>query len=41
MRDVYGVLPGTRVAMRNRIEWVSAFSATQDLGAVSVPLNAW
>ena len=43
MRDVYGVCPGTRVAiaMRNYPEWVTAFWATQALGAVSVPLNAW
>ena len=42
MRDVYGVRPGTRVAiaMRNYPEWVVAFWATQALGAVSVPLNA-
>ena len=43
MRDVYGVGPGTRVAiaMRNYPEWIVAFWATQALGAVSVPLNAW
>ena len=42
MRDVYGVRHGTRVAiaMRNHVEWVIAFWATQALGAVSVPLNA-
>ena len=43
MRDVYGVRHGTRVAiaMRNHVEWVIAFWASQALGAVSVPLNAW
>ena len=43
MRDVYGVGRGTRVAiaMRNYPEWIVAFWATQALGAVSVPLNAW
>ncbi len=38
-----GVGPGDRVAigMRNHPEWVIAFWATQMIGAVAVPLNAW
>ena len=38
-----GVGKGDRVAigMRNYPEWVMAFWATQALGAVAVPLNAW
>jgi len=39
----YGVRRGDRVAiaMRNHLEWPLAFWATQVLGAVAVPLNAW
>jgi long-chain acyl-CoA synthetase len=38
-----GVQPGDRVAIatRNHPEWVVAFWATQAVGAVTVPLNAW
>lgn len=38
-----GVLPGQRVAiaMRNRPEWLVAFIATVQAGAVPVPLNSW
>jgi long-chain acyl-CoA synthetase len=38
-----GVGKGDRVAigMRNYPEWIIAFWATQALGAVTVPLNAW
>ena len=41
--DRYGVTPGDRVAigMRNYPEWVVTFWATQVIGAVAVPLNAW
>ena len=41
--DVDGVSPGDRVAigMRNFPEWVVSFWATQVIGAVAVPLNAW
>lgn len=43
LHDDLGVGPGDRVAigMRNYPEWVVAFWATQYLGAVAVPLNAW
>ncbi|WP_161500757.1 class I adenylate-forming enzyme family protein [Embleya scabrispora] len=43
LADEYGVRRGDRVAvaMRNRIEWPLAFWATQVLGAIAVPLNAW
>jgi long-chain acyl-CoA synthetase len=38
-----GVQPGDRVAIatRNHPEWVTAFWASQAIGAVTVPLNAW
>ncbi|MCD1638175.1 acyl--CoA ligase [Pseudomonas stutzeri] len=38
-----GVRPGQRVAiaMRNRPEWLVAFIATVQAGAVPVPLNSW
>ncbi|MGW0008062.1 AMP-binding protein, partial [Nocardia grenadensis] len=38
-----GVRRGDRVAiaMRNHLEWPLAFWATQVMGAVAVPLNAW
>ena len=38
-----GVAKGDRVAIatRNYPEWAIAFWATQALGAVAVPLNAW
>ncbi len=41
--DVASVAPGDRVAigMRNYPEWVVSFWATQVIGAVAVPLNAW
>lgn len=43
MAQEWGVSKGDRVAigMRNYPEWVLAFWATQALGAVAVPLNAW
>ena len=39
----HGITKGDRVAigMRNYPEWLFAFWATQALGAVAVPLNAW
>src|SRR5262245_35107646 len=39
----HGVQTGDRVAIatRNHPEWVVAFWATQAVGAVTVPLNAW
>ncbi|TPX36518.1 hypothetical protein SmJEL517_g01187 [Synchytrium microbalum] len=39
----FGVRKGDRVAviMRNYPEWIITFWATQLLGAVSVPINAW
>jgi long-chain acyl-CoA synthetase len=39
----FGVQTGDRVAiaMRNYPEWIFSFWATQLLGAVTVPLNAW
>ncbi len=41
--DERGIGPGDRVAigMRNFPEWLMAFWATEVLGAVAVPLNAW
>ena len=38
-----GITPGTRVAiaMRNRPEWLIAFTAILQAGAVVVPLNSW
>ncbi|HEY8572655.1 class I adenylate-forming enzyme family protein [Phenylobacterium sp.] len=43
LRDLAGVGPGDRVAiaMRNYPEWVTAFIAIQNLGAVAVAMNAW
>lgn len=43
LADERGVGKGDRVAiaMRNYPEWIVAFWATQALGAVAVPLNAW
>jgi long-chain acyl-CoA synthetase len=43
LRDHHGVAKGDRVAigMRNYPEWLFTFWATQALGAVAVPLNAW
>ncbi|MEE2032284.1 class I adenylate-forming enzyme family protein [Rhodococcus chondri] len=43
LRERYGVSPGDRVAIlsANRPEWVTAFWATQALGAITVGLNAW
>ncbi|MEU8132808.1 class I adenylate-forming enzyme family protein [Streptodolium elevatio] len=43
LAEELGVRKGDRVAiaMRNHPEWVLAFWATQVLGAVAVPLNAW
>ncbi|NDK88784.1 acyl--CoA ligase [Gordonia desulfuricans] len=43
LRDRYGVTPGDRVGIlaANTPEWVTAFWATQALGAVTVGLNAW
>ncbi|WLP89437.1 class I adenylate-forming enzyme family protein [Gordonia sp. NB41Y] len=43
LRDRYGVAPGDRVGIlaANTPEWVTAFWATQALGAVTVGLNAW
>src|SRR5437764_4640580 len=39
----HGVQQGDRVAIatRNYPEWATAFWATQAMGAVAVPLNAW
>lgn len=41
--DVLAIKPGTRVAiaMRNRPEWLVAFTAVLQAGAVVVPLNSW
>ena len=38
-----GIEPGDRVAiaMRNRPEWLIAFAAIIECGAVAVPLNSW
>jgi steroid-24-oyl-CoA synthetase len=43
MAEEYGLRKGDRVAvtMRNYPEWVPVFWATQVLGLVLVPLNAW
>ena len=43
LADTHGIGKGDRVAigMRNYPEWLMAFWATQALGAVAVPLNAW
>ncbi len=43
LRERYGVGVGDRVAIlsANRLEWVTAFWATQALGAITVGLNAW
>lgn len=43
MRDRFGIGHGDRVAiaLRNYPEWIFAFWATQVLGAIAVPLNAW
>ncbi|MFD6893571.1 class I adenylate-forming enzyme family protein [Rhodococcus sp. NPDC060086] len=43
LRERYGVSVGDRVAIlsANRPEWVTAFWATQALGAITVGLNAW
>ena len=43
LADRFGVAKGDRVAiaLRNYPEWAMAFWATQALGAVAVPLNAW
>ncbi|KHJ74352.1 class I adenylate-forming enzyme family protein [Rhodococcus sp. Chr-9] len=43
LHERYGVGVGDRVAIlsANRPEWVTAFWATQALGAISVGLNAW
>ena len=43
LADTQGIGKGDRVAigMRNYPEWLMAFWATQVLGAVAVPLNAW
>ncbi|MDT9592161.1 class I adenylate-forming enzyme family protein [Nocardioides zeae] len=43
LREQVGVRQGDRVAiaMRNYPEWIFTFWATQLLGAVTVPLNAW
>jgi long-chain acyl-CoA synthetase len=43
LRSDFGVRGGDRVAiaMRNYPEWIFSFWATQLLGAVTVPLNAW
>jgi acyl-CoA synthetase (AMP-forming)/AMP-acid ligase II len=43
LADERGIGRGDRVAigMRNFPEWLMAFWATQALGAVAVPLNAW
>lgn len=43
LADEYGLGKGDRVAvsMRNYPEWVPIFCATQVLGIVLVPLNAW
>lgn len=43
LRDDYGLRKGDRmaVAMRNYPEWTPAFWASQLLGLVVVPLNAW
>lgn len=39
----YHIQPGDRVAiaMRNRPEWIAAFCAIINVGAVAVPLNSW
>jgi acyl-CoA synthetase (AMP-forming)/AMP-acid ligase II len=39
----YGIAQGDRVAiaMRNRPEWLAAFCAVINIGAVAVPLNSW
>lgn len=43
LHRVHGVDKGDRVAlgMRNYPEWLFTFWATQALGAIAVPLNAW
>ena len=43
LADTQGIGKGDRVAigMRNYPEWLMTFWATQVLGAVAVPLNAW
>lgn len=43
LSERFGVVKGDRVAiaMRNLPEWSLAFWATQAIGAVAVPLNAW
>ena len=43
LRDRYGVEKGDRVAIlgANTPEWVTAFWATQALGAITVGLNGW
>jgi long-chain acyl-CoA synthetase len=43
LQDEAGLRTGDRVAigMRNYPEWVMAFWATQAIGTVAVPLNAW
>ena len=39
----YGIKPGERVAiaMRNYPEWMAAFVAVTNIGAVVVPMNSW
>jgi len=43
MATTLGIKPGARVAiaMRNRPEWLVAFTAILQVGAVVVPLNSW
>lgn len=43
LQQVLGIRPGERVAiaMRNRPEWMIAFTACVQAGAVPVPLNSW
>ncbi len=43
LRNRFGVVKGDRVAiaMQNRAEWSIAFWATQSIGAIAVPINAW
>lgn len=43
LRDNIGIEKGDRVAiaMRNCPEWMVAFIAITDLGAIAVPLNSW
>lgn len=43
LQQHYNIGPGDRIAiaMRNRPEWLAAFCAVINVGAVAVPLNSW